>query len=110
MKRIRENIASANRLGVCTFDSLTKLSDARPGLSGIPLLHPGGQMHDDLKHAKWRKSSRSGAGNTCVEIAELPYGGAAVRDSKDPTEPVLAVPLAQWAAFVGAISVSRGLG
>ncbi len=38
----------------------------------------------------------------CVEIAGLPDGGAAVRDSKDPTGPVLAVPLAQWAAFVGA--------
>jgi hypothetical protein len=61
-------------------------------------------MHDDLKHVKWRKPSRSGAGNTCVEIAELPDGGAAVRDSKDSTGPVLTVPLAQWAAFVGAIS------
>jgi hypothetical protein len=39
-----------------------------------------------------------------VEIAGLPDGGAAVRDSKDPTGPVLAVPLAQWAAFVGAAS------
>jgi hypothetical protein len=61
-------------------------------------------MHDDLKHVKWRKPSRSGAGNTCVEIAELPDGGAAVRDSKDPTGPALAVSRAQWAAFVGAIS------
>jgi len=58
-----------------------------------------------MEHLRWRKSRySSGQGGNCVEIAELPDGGAAVRDSKDPTGPVLTVPLAQWAAFVGAIS------
>ena len=31
----------------------------------------------------WRKSSRSGGGAQCVELANLPVG-AAVRDSKSP--------------------------
>ncbi len=52
---------------------------------------------------EWFKSSYSSdQGGNCVEITELPDGGAAVRDSKDPTGPVLTVPPAQWAAFVGA--------
>lgn len=38
----------------------------------------------------WRKSSFSGGGNGgCVEIADLPDGGWAVRDSKDRQGPVL---------------------
>jgi len=58
-----------------------------------------------MEHLRWRKSRCSGGyGGNCVEIAELPDGGAAVRDSKNPTGPGLRVPRAQWAAFVGAIS------
>lgn len=60
-------------------------------------------MDDDLALIQWRKSRRSGAGNTCVEVADLP-GGLAVRDSKDPTGPVLRFGPAQWAAAVSAIS------
>lgn len=50
-------------------------------------------------HAQWRKSSRSGAGNACVEIAELTNGDRAVRDSKDRSSPVLRFTAAQWTAF-----------
>ncbi|MCD0452775.1 DUF397 domain-containing protein [Actinocorallia sp. API 0066] len=32
----------------------------------------------------WRKSSHSGSGDQCVEIAALPEGGCAIRDSKNP--------------------------
>lgn len=43
----------------------------------------------DPKGAKWRKSSRSGgASGSCVELACAP-DVIAVRDSKNPTGPVL---------------------
>jgi hypothetical protein len=47
----------------------------------------------------WRKSTRSGA-TGCVEVAPLPDGGVAVRDSKDPHSPVLRYTAVEWTAFV----------
>ncbi len=48
----------------------------------------------------WRKSSYSSdQGGNCVEVANLPHGGRAVRDSKDPAGPALTFAAAQWAAF-----------
>ncbi|RFS82210.1 DUF397 domain-containing protein [Actinomadura spongiicola] len=42
-----------------------------------------------LSAADWRKSTRSGSnGGDCVELADV-AGVVAVRDSKDPDEPVL---------------------
>lgn len=58
---------------------------------------------DDLTHAVWRKSSRSGGGNECVEIAGLADGARAVRDSKDPTGPALRFTPAAWAAFTASV-------
>jgi hypothetical protein len=37
----------------------------------------------------WRKSGYSSAGGNCVEVASLPGGRMAVRDSKDPDGGVL---------------------
>ncbi len=53
----------------------------------------------DLSTAVWRKSSRSGY-NGCVEVAFV-EGGVAVRDSKDPSGPVLLFTPDEWVAFVG---------
>ncbi|HEV7898614.1 MAG TPA: DUF397 domain-containing protein [Planosporangium sp.] len=54
----------------------------------------------DLSGAMWRKSSRSGGnGGDCVEVADNLSGIVAVRDSKDPTGPVLTFTLTEWAAF-----------
>ncbi|BCB85733.1 DUF397 domain-containing protein [Phytohabitans suffuscus] len=50
----------------------------------------------------WRKSSRSGSGQDCVEIADVP-AGVAVRDSKDATGPVLVFGVEQWWHFVAAL-------
>jgi hypothetical protein len=55
--------------------------------------------HHDLSDALWRKSSASGPENNCVEIAELPGGGVAVRDSKNTSREPLRFTAGEWAAF-----------
>lgn len=51
-----------------------------------------------MEHATWRKSTRSASQSNCVEVAA--YG--AVRDSKNPTGPVLSVDIAALVAAVKA--------
>ena len=50
----------------------------------------------------WRKSTYSNGEANCIETASQP-GAVAVRDSKDPGGPRLAVPAASWSAFTRAI-------
>ena len=58
----------------------------------------------ELRDARWRKSSRSGgSGGNCVEVAGNLPGVVAVRDSKDPSGPTLAVTPAAWSAFTTAV-------
>ena len=47
----------------------------------------------------WRKSSFSGNGADCVEVASAPVG-MAVRDSKQPGGPRLAFDQEPWRAFL----------
>lgn len=61
----------------------------------------------DLTVAKWRKSSfSSGNGGACVEVAGNLPGVVAVRDSKDPSGPVLVFSPGEWEAF--GVGVKRG--
>jgi Domain of unknown function (DUF397) len=54
--------------------------------------------------ALWRKSSYSGDnGGDCVEVAGNLPGVVAVRDSKNPAGPSLAVVPQAWAAFTAAV-------
>jgi hypothetical protein len=49
----------------------------------------------------WIKSSLSFSNGNCVEVAALPDGGAAVRNSRHPGAPVLEFTAGEWAAFLG---------
>ena len=49
----------------------------------------------------WRKSSRSHT-NGCVEVAHAD-GRVVVRDSKDPTGPVLTFNATEWQAFLDGV-------
>jgi hypothetical protein len=55
----------------------------------------------------WRKSSYSGQGNTCVEVADNVPGIVAVRDSKNPSGPVLRFSADGWQAFVASVKAGQ---
>lgn len=58
----------------------------------------------DLTGARWRKSTRSNEQGACVEVAFLPDGRVAVRDSKDTGRgPALVFTTAEWDAFTGGV-------
>ncbi len=61
----------------------------------------------DLTHAQWRISSRSGDQGNCVEVADNLPGVIAVRDSKDQPGPVLTFSPDAWAAFVDSVKSDR---
>jgi hypothetical protein len=56
----------------------------------------------DPSGTRWRKSSRSGAGNDCVELVVAGIG-AAVRDSKNPEAGHVSFETPGWDAFMGLI-------
>lgn len=60
----------------------------------------------DLNGARWRKSSRSGAGNDCVELVVARIG-AAVRDSKNPEAGHVSFATTGWGAFMGVVKDGR---
>jgi Domain of unknown function (DUF397) len=58
----------------------------------------------------WFKSSYSGNGNNCVEIADLtatPHRAVAVRDSKDPDGPALLFGPGAFASFIADARAGR---
>lgn len=48
----------------------------------------------------WHKSSLSADTGNCVEVAHLPDGTTAIRDSKAPDGPILTFNATEWRAFV----------
>ena len=56
-------------------------------------------MGVDLTELRWFKSSASSAAG-CVEIAHLPGGGVAVRDSKDRNKTPHVLSRHEWECFL----------
>ncbi|MGW1180951.1 DUF397 domain-containing protein [Streptomyces drozdowiczii] len=55
----------------------------------------------DLTGAHWRKSSYSGTnGGDCVEVADGCAASVPVRDSKNPSGPVIVIGADAWRGFV----------
>jgi uncharacterized protein DUF397 len=58
--------------------------------------------------AAWHKSSYSGnGGSDCVEVARDLPRTVAVRDSKDPQGPVLAMAPGEWRDFLAEVKAGR---
>ncbi|MEV0616131.1 DUF397 domain-containing protein [Nonomuraea sp. NPDC050404] len=51
----------------------------------------------------FRKSSYSYGNSNCVEVEPRPDGGVTVRDSKDPSGPVLEFTSQEWEAFLAGV-------
>ncbi len=60
----------------------------------------------DLSRAEWRKSSYSGQGGNCVEVARNLPGLVAVRDSRQPNGDELVVRPQAWRAFLRKVRTS----
>jgi hypothetical protein len=57
----------------------------------------------ELRSLAWRKSRASTANGDCVEVACLPVGSVAVRDSKDKAGPILRFGHDSWQQFLNEV-------
>ncbi|HEX6075946.1 MAG TPA: DUF397 domain-containing protein [Micromonosporaceae bacterium] len=60
-----------------------------------------------MRRNVWRKSSRSGNDGACVEVRHRGHA-VDVRDSKNPSGPVLTFTRAEWEAFLGGAGDGAG--
>lgn len=59
-----------------------------------------GAQADELGAVQWRKSQASNPSGNCVEVAALPGGEIAVRNSRHPAGPALVYTRAEVSAFL----------
>ena len=62
-----------------------------------------GMKADELGSVEWRKSRFSNPSGNCVEVAALPDGSVAMRNSRDAAGPALVYTRAEIAAFVAGV-------
>jgi hypothetical protein len=62
-----------------------------------------GVSADQLRVARWRKSTASNPSGECVEVAELAGGAIAIRNSRDPGGPALVYTRTGVAAFLAGV-------
>ena len=64
----------------------------------------------DLNRAVWRKTTYSGNGGNCLEVADnlvAERGIVLVRDSKDRAGPILTFSRSEWTAFLQATTAGE---
>ena len=67
----------------------------------------GSAAHVAASPITWRRSSRCST-NSCVEVADLPDGGVALRDSKSPeAAPILIFSRGEWTSFVSGVKAGE---
>ncbi len=64
-------------------------------------------MPADQLAVTWRKSRVSNPSGCCVEVAELPVGEIAVRNSRYPSGPALIYTRAEMAAFLAGAKIGE---
>ncbi|MER6175561.1 DUF397 domain-containing protein [Streptosporangium sp. NPDC001681] len=65
-------------------------------------------MDQSAQSLSWYKSTLSGANtDDCIEVANLPGGSRAVRDSKNPNGPTLNFTPGAWRTFITSIKNNK---
>jgi Domain of unknown function (DUF397) len=85
------------------WDKLGGTAMTPDGRGSRPFTSYNGVPAGELAGARWRKSARSSAQGNCVELAQLPDAGVAVRNSRDPGGPALVFTDAELEAFLGGV-------
>jgi hypothetical protein len=62
-----------------------------------------GMNAGDLGPVEWRKSTVSNPNGNCVELAAMPDGSVAVRNSRQPEGPALVYTRAEVSAFLAGV-------